>query len=148
MKAAISSSALACLLGSSRTHRTARTQSTMPAPLRAADTQEMLPALSGFHGQCHSRVAGQTQKARTVFGKRSTLVEEVTLRQNLVSGDSLTTLVTFLQAEHVGTVTPSCQRASTSLFLYSAPKKYFFAPTTKYNGAQKSKKAKKVEHNQ
>ncbi len=31
---------------------------------------------------------------------------------------------------------------TTSLFLYSAPKKYLFAPTTKHNGAQKSKKAK------
>ncbi len=30
-----------------------------------------------------------------------------------------------------------------SMFLYSAPKKYRFAPTTKYNGAKKSKKKKK-----
>ncbi len=31
----------------------------------------------------------------------------------------------------------------TSLFLYGAPKKYFFAPTSKHNGAPKSKKAEK-----
>ncbi len=32
-----------------------------------------------------------------------------------------------------------------SLFLYSAPKKYFFAPTTKHNGAPKNKEAKKLD---
>ncbi len=32
--------------------------------------------------------------------------------------------------------------STTPLFLYSAPKKYFFVPTTKHNGAQKSKTKK------
>ncbi len=35
------------------------------------------------------------------------------------------------------------QPSSASLFLYRAPKKYFFAPTTKHNGAQKSNKKQK-----
>ncbi len=35
-----------------------------------------------------------------------------------------------------------------SLFLYRALKKYFFAPTTKQNGSPKEQKSKKVGHDQ
>jgi hypothetical protein len=63
-----------------------------------------------------------------------------------------TTIMTILAVEIINAYTlrkemdrmrENSDDTLTSPVLYSAPKKYFFAPTTKHNGAQKSKKVKK-----
>ena len=58
------------------------------------------------------------------------------------SGPKWVVLV-LLRCYHVADLRQSVTPTTPSLFLYSAPKKYFVAPTTKDNGAQKSTKAKK-----